>query len=63
MDTFNSLSIIIADQNNSIHGPVGRGVGGGGWPNFYLEVAKQSMLQYAMLEHIIQGMCAVWGLP
>ena len=65
VDLFNCLSIIIADQNNSIHGPVG---GGGGWrgrgsPNFYLEVAKQCMLQYVMLQHIIQGMCAVWGLP
>ena len=33
------------------------------WSHLYLEVAKQSMLQYVMLAHIIQRMCAVWGLP
>ena len=32
------------------------------WSNFHLEVAKQSMLHYVMLAHIIQRMCAVWGL-
>ena len=55
------LSIIIADHNNSSHGQVGCY-----WSNFYFEVAKQSMSvcysMLAMLEHIIQIMCAVGGL-
>ena len=56
---FNCLSIIIADQNNSFHGQVGSVIG---------QISIQRQLSSLcnslfMLAHIIQRMCAVWGLP
>ena len=59
MALFNCLSRTIGDQKNSFHGQVGSVIG-------QISIQRQlSSLCYIMfmLAHIIQRMCAVWGLP